>query len=347
MSVQSPHHQAAGSSAGHPPITASHFFLSLPVSSFAMVMGLSGLSLVWARTASLGWLPGWAPLISGLTGLLAFAVFVVLAVLYAGKWSRNPKAVQEEWQHPVKSSFFAAVSVSFALLATVSFHLFSPLALPLWVVGSVLQVLAMIMVLNAWVHRETLAPVHASPVWFIPAVANVVIPLAGVRLGFVELSWWFFAVGILFWGLLLTLVMARLLFVQPPLPERLIPTLCIFLAPPAVGFLSWVLLSGQYADGRSLDVVGHLLYGSAIFFALFLLSQLRRFVRLPFYLSWWAFSFPVAAFTTATLVYQSFVPTIWMQTLAVGLVAFSTVLITWLLVRTVVAIVRAEPQLID
>jgi hypothetical protein len=33
--------------------------------------------------------------------------------------------------------------------------------------------------------------------------------------------------------------------------------------------------------------------------------------------------------------------------LAVGLVAFSTVLITWLLVRTVVAIVRAEPQLID
>lgn len=343
MSTQSP----GAAPAGPLPISKSHFFTSLPVSSFAMVMGLSGLSLVWARTAALGWWPNWASTISAATGLLAFGVFVFLAVLYISKWSRQPKAVQEEWQHPVKSSFFAAVSVSFALLAAVSFHLFSPLALPLWVIGASLQVLAMVMVLNAWVHRETLAPVHASPVWFIPAVANVVIPLAGVRLGFVELSWWFFAVGLLFWGLLLTLVMARLLFVQPPLPERLVPTLCIFLAPPAVGFLSWIQLSGQYADGRSLDVMGHLLYGLAVFFAIFLVSQIHRFARLPFYLSWWAFSFPVAAFTTATLVYQSFVPTGWMQALAVGLVVFSTALIVWLFVRTLVALVRAEPQLID
>ncbi|MGA0808798.1 MAG: C4-dicarboxylate ABC transporter, partial [Burkholderiaceae bacterium] len=173
------------------------------------------------------------------------------------------------------------------------------------------------------------------------------IPLAGVPLGYLEISWWFFAVGILFWGVLLTLVLARLLFVQPAFPEQLVPTLCIFLAPPAVGFISWVLLTQQFADGRSLDVIGHLLFGLAIFFALFLLSQVHRFARIPFYMSWWAFSFPTAAFTTATLVYQSFVPSIWMQALAVGLVAFSTVLILWLLVRTVLAVVRAEPQLID
>jgi len=259
--------------------------------------------------------------------------------------------VVEEWQHPVKSSFFAAVSVSFALVATVALGAFAPLALPLWAIGAVLQIVAMVTVLNAWVHRENLQPAHATPVWFIPAVANVVLPLAGVRLGFLELSWWFFAVGIVFWLVLLTLVLHRLLFVQPPLPQRLIPTLCILLAPPAVGFLSWIQLTGQHANTGTgaigLDAVGHMLFGLAVFFALFLATQVHRFARLPFYLSWWAFSFPTAAFTTASLVYAQFEPGPLTQGLAVVMVAVSTTLIMWLLVRTVVAVARREPELTD
>jgi Tellurite resistance protein and related permeases len=146
---------------------------------------------------------------------------------------------------------------------------------------------------------------------------------------------------------MLTLVMGRMLFVQPPLPERLMPTLCIFLAPPAVGFLSWMLLTGQHADGRSIDWMGHALFGVALFFAIFLASQVPRFMRLPFYLSWWAFSFPVAAFTAACLVYSDFVSLPIIQGLAMLMVAFSTVLIVWLFVRTIVAVARQEPQLID
>ena len=275
------------------------FFQQLPLASFTMVMGLTGLALVWGRMSRLGWMPEFSGHIALGVSLLAFFVFLVLFAFYLRKWLRDPSAVQAEWLHPVKSSFFATISVSFALLATVALGQFAPLAKPLWVIGALMQLLVMVLVLNAWVHRETLQPAHASPVWFIPAVANVVIPLAGVPLGYVEISWWFFAVGILFWGVLLTLVLARLLFVQPAFPEQLVPTLCIFLAPPAVGFISWVLLTQQFADGRSLDVIGHLLFGLAIFFALFLLSQVHRFARIPFYMSWWAFSFPTAAFATA------------------------------------------------
>jgi tellurite resistance protein len=75
--------------------------------------------------------------------------------------------------------------------------------------------------------------------------------------------------------------------------------------------------------------------------------QARRFATLPFYLSWWAFSFPAAAFTTATLVYAQFVPTGFMQTLSVAMVILSTALITWLFIRTIVAILRNEEQLTD
>ncbi len=344
---------APAQAGGHAP--AAPLLKALPISSFAMVMGLSGLALVWGRMANLGWLPGVAePVAAGLAALVGL-VFVVLLALYVKKWAGNHQLVYEEWQHPVKSAFFAAVSVSFALVATVALGAFAPLAYPLWVIGAVLQVLAMIMVLNAWVHRENLQPAHAVPVWFIPAVANVVLPLAGVRLGMVEVSWWFFAVGMLFWIVLLTLVLNRLLFVQPPIPQRLVPTLCILLAPPAVAFLSWLQLTGQHAQAggagaagaHELDAMGHSLFGLALFFALFLATQVHRFVRLPFFLSWWAFSFPTAAFATACLVYAQFVPGPFTQGLAVVMVVVATVLIAWLLIRTVIAVVRQEPQLTD
>ena len=327
--------------------TGPSFFQRLPLASFTMVMGLTGLALVWGRMSRLGWMPEFSGHVALGVSLLAFLVFLVLFVFYLRKWLRDPAAVQAEWLHPVKSSFFATISVSFALLATVALGQFAPLAKPLWIVGALLQLLVMVLVLNAWVHRETLQPGHASPVWFIPAVANVVIPLAGVPLGYLEISWWFFAVGILFWGVLLTLVLARLLFVQPAFPEQLVPTLCIFLAPPAVGFISWVLLTQQFADGRSLDVIGHLLFGLAIFFALFLLSQVHRFARIPFYMSWWAFSFPTAAFTTACLIYQSFVPHPAMTALAGTAVAFTTILVLWLVLRTLVAIIQKDPKLVE
>ena len=323
------------------------FFQGIPLASFMMVMGLAGLALVWGRMSRLGWTPEFSGHIALGVSLLAFFVFLVLFVSYLRKWLRDPAAVRAEWLHPVKSSFFATISVSFALLASVALGQFAPLAEPLWIIGALTQLLVMVLVLNAWVYRETLQPVHASPVWFIPAVANVVIPLAGVPLGYVEISWWFFAVGILFWGVLLTLVLARLLFVQPAFPEQLAPTLCVFLAPPAVGFISWVLLTQQFADGRSLDVIGHLLFGLAVFFALFLLSQVHRFARIPFYMSWWAFAFPTAAFATACLIYQSFVPHPAMTALAGTAVVVTTALVFWLVLRTLVAIVQKDPRLLD
>jgi tellurite resistance protein len=70
-------------------------------------------------------------------------------------------------------------------------------------------------------------------------------------------------------------------------------------------------------------------------------------LRLSFYVSWWAFSFPSAAFTNAALVYAQFEGGAFNQALAVAMVAFSTLLILWLLIRTIVAVARNEPQLTD
>lgn len=138
---------------------------------------------------------------------------------------------------------------------------------------------------------------------------------------------------LLFWLVLLTVVVNRLIF-HSPLPGRLMPTLFILIAPPAVGFISWTALSG-------IDPFGRILFFSAIFFFLMMLPQLGKFARLPFTLSWWAYSFPLAALTIAQFAMAG---DPWRSTAgsAGSLYGLLAVLIAALAVRTVVAMVRGE-----
>ena len=133
-----------------------------------------------------------------------------------------------------------------------------------------------------------------SPAWFIPAVANVIVPLGGVHLGQTEIAWYFFSVGIVFWVILLTLVFNRLIF-HDPLPGKLRPTLVILIAPPSVTFLGWAEL-----NGGQIDAFAHVLINIGLFFAAVVAVQVPALLRLPFAMSFWALSFPLAALSTAT-----------------------------------------------
>ena len=48
------------------------------------------------------------------------------------------------------------------------------------------------------------------------------------------------------------------------------------------------------------DAFARVLYFTALFLTLLLASNAARFIRLPFFLSAWAYSFPLAAMTIAT-----------------------------------------------
>lgn len=319
------------------------FLAAPPVSAFAMVMGLSGLSLSWTKFAHATQLT-YAQNLSQVFGLLAATVFLVLILGLLRKLVQSPEKLVEEWNHPVKSSFFGAISVGICLLAAVAYPYSEQLAQIVWIVGATFHLFAMLAVLNAWVHRENLQAAHACPVWFIPAVGNVVVPLAGVKLGYIEVSWMFYSVGLIFWLVLLSLVMYRLMFVQPPLPDRLKPTIAIFLAPPTVAFSSWIALTGL-TSGQALDPFGHILMGIAFFFTFFLMTQFGRFAKLPFFMSWWAYSFPSAALTVATFNYALFVPAA--IYIAYVSLCFTTILILGLFVRTLMAIHVKDPHWVD
>ncbi|MCA8906410.1 MAG: SLAC1 anion channel family protein [Rhodospirillaceae bacterium] len=265
-----------------------------PISFFAVVMGLSGLALATMR---LEHCVEATDLTAGrVLTLLAAGAFVLIALVYATKLARHAHQVHWEWNHPVRISFFPAISIGLVLVGTALARFQPDVAIVVWGIGVALHLLATLTVVAAWIGHRPFQHLHLNPAWFIPAVGNVLVPIGGMHFGLVELSWFFFSVGILFWLILLTLVFNRLVF-HDPLPERLLPTLVILIAPPAVGFVSWAALTG------GLDAFGRILFYAAVIFALVVATQLRRLSRLPFTMSWWAYSFPVAAFTVASFRY--------------------------------------------
>lgn len=262
-----------------------------PVTFFATIMGLAGLTLAThVVEAALGA----PPVLSFVMLVCTILAFAIICWFFFQKSRKHRSAFLAEWEHPVKKAFFPAISISLLLIAT-ALASFAPwLARGIWLLGAGLQLGLTLAVISGWIGHRPFQPMHISPAWFIPAVGNVVAPVGGVALGFVELSWFFFSVGLVFWVILLVLVMNRLIF-HDPLPGKLMPTLAILIAPPAVGFLAWVNLNGGEADAFA-----RVLLNAAYFFAALVAVQAPKFGKSPFALSWWALSFPSAAMTIAT-----------------------------------------------
>ncbi len=299
-----------------------------PVAFFAVIMGLSGLTLAWRKFAEAFHTTG---LFSHLLGIATLLLFAGMLTAYLMKLVRYPQMVKGELNHPVMSSFVPAISISLFLLGLCMLPIMPALANVLWGAGAILHIILTFHIVRNWVEKQHFQPAHLNPAWFIPAVGNVVAPLAGVPLGYYELSWYFFAVGISFWIILLVIVFNRILF-HDPLPPRLLPTLFILIAPPAVGFLSWVKL-----NGGEVDAFARVLYYLALFFAALMVLELPRFLKLPFFLSWWAYSFPSAAVTVATFVMAEKVGGAFFHWLSLIMLAALTALIVLLIYRTLLA----------
>ncbi|MEZ5650496.1 MAG: SLAC1 anion channel family protein [Burkholderiaceae bacterium] len=313
----------------HQPGTRSRLAY-FPISFFAVVMGLGGLSVAWQKAQQLA---GADLHINTALATCTAAVFVVLAFFYLSKLARFRAAVLAELDHPVKLNFFPTISISLLLLSITSLGVVPAAGRPLWLIGAAAHLLFTLHIINVWIHRDHLQIQHLNPAWFIPAVGNVLVPIAGVPLGYVEPSWFFFSIGMLFWIVLMTIVFYRVLF-HTPIDKRLMPTLFILIAPPAVGFVAYLRLVDH------IDAFARVLYYSALFLTLLMFMQARRFIALGFFLSSWAYSFPLAAITIASLLMYErtgLEPYAWIGT---ALLIVLTTVVTMLAYRTVEAIVQ-------
>ncbi len=305
---------------------------NFPVSFPSVVMGLAGLTIATQRVESLF---GIASVASTALLWLSVAVFAVITATYLRKLVVHREACIREFNDPVRISFFPAFSIAFLLLAIAFLQVHEPTSLALWVVGTVLHLVMTLVVLTIWVQQQRFQIQHMSPVWFLPVVGNILVPIAGVPHGQMDVSWFFFSVGLVFWTILQVIFFYRIFF-HHPLPQKLLPTFFILLAPPAVGFIAYVRLNG------ALDNVALVLYHFALFLFLFLLAQVGMLRRVRFFLSWWAYSFPVAALAIASLLMYHESGGEFFRVVALVVYALLVALIATLAVLTVRSIARRE-----
>jgi len=307
-----------------PPTRLENF----PISFFAMVMGLAGLTIAWEKAQHLLALDLH---INTILVSVTAAVFAGLALVYARKFMSHRSAVMAELHHPVKLNFFPTISISLLLLAISFLPVSMEISRPLWLFGVALHLAFTLYVVNVWIHHEHFEVHHLNPAWFIPAVGNVLVPVAGVPLGYAEVSWFFFSIGMLFWIVLMTIIFYRVLF-HNPIDQRLMPTLFILIAPPAVGFIAYLRLAGE------LDAFARVLYYTGLFLTLLLFTQVSRFARLGFFLSWWAYSFPLAAISIASMLMYEQTGALFYAWVGGGLLAILTAVVALLLYRTAKAV---------
>lgn len=257
---------------------------------FAMVMGLCGLSLAWARAADFG--GTWALQVSAGLGCLAGGVFALL--LWAKLWRcwRYPAAVLADVRHPLRHVFVAALPSSLVLLATVAVVHggYSLWADALWMLGAAGLFLTTVGVMWRWLQPGMTTDQFwqgITPALFIPVVGNVLPALAGVTLGHPVWAAAQYGLAAVLWPVALTLLLVRI-GVVGLWPPRLLPTTFITIAPPSV-----LALSGQQLGAP--EPVLHMLWGLALFFTLLSLTVLKRCWQQPFGMPFWGMSFPLAA----------------------------------------------------
>jgi tellurite resistance protein len=306
------------------------FAATMPLPLFASVMGTCGLGLVW-HVAEHRW--GLPPLASGgLTSIAALLLPVLLAA-YGFKALRFRARVMAELKNPIRINFLPAISINMILLGILARPWVESASNLLWMAGAALQLLLTITIVTIWLNSER-PPNSLNPAWFIPAVGNILVPVASVPAGYAMVGWFFFSVGLFYWIILGTIVFHRLVIgdaLEPPMR----PTLAILMAPPAVAFLAWLQL------GETLGGIGLVLYFIALLNFLLLIPQIPGFLKLPFFPSWWAYTFPLAAFTVASFRFASATNTV-PDPVLIALTVLATGVIGLVAVRTLIAVKRGE-----
>ncbi|MBN2867005.1 MAG: SLAC1 anion channel family protein [Thiotrichales bacterium] len=300
-----------------------------PASFFGMIMGITGTSIAYKATEPF-WQTG-ALMGQGLLYLVT-ALFAILSIAYFLKIVRFPKEVLVELKHPIKMNFVPAISISMLLLSigyeNIGQH---QLSFWLWSIGATAQLALTLWVLYNWVHHDFFVPEHSNPAWFIPIVGNIVVPIAGVHHAVIDISWFFFSIGLIFWLTLQAILLNRIIF-HAPLVERLVPTLFILIAPPAVGFISYVGL-----NGGEVNQFAKVLYFFALFLTLLMAVSFSKFRKLNFALSWWAYTFPLAAMSIASFLMAKKSGFVIYQGIGIAVLSVLSLMVLWFGFKTLQA----------
>ena len=297
---------------------------------FAPVMGVAGLGIAWRISTSL---LGTPTIIGETLVLLSFVIFSVVSILMIGKTVLNPASIKSEFLDDAKLVFFPLIPTSGLLLSIGARPYSVDLATILWMLSAPFNIYFAAIITGRWLFNSH-SRQSISPAWLFPIVGNGVVPIAGVPLGFIEISWMFFSVGIVLWIVVFAALFQRLVF-EEFVPKKLAPSLLILLSPPATFFIAGYELN----EGKINALSYALIYTSLFLLGVFLLYW-RRLVLVPASITLWSLTFPLAALTIANLLFYGALGQLWQWWAASLLLGLTTLSVSYVSIATATELVR-------
>ena len=302
-----------------------------PIMMYAMVMGMSGLTIMYQKAAL--WL-AFSESIGMVLMVLSTALFMVISLIYLGKYIKYTSVVKKEFSHPIRLNFFAAISISMLMLAIIYKEVNVSVAALFWYGGAILHFYLTMHTISFWINNNQELD-HSNPAWFIPVVGNVLVPVGGIGFASQGVLMYFFSCGIFFWVILFAILLNRIIF-HHQLAVKFMPTMFILIAPPAVGFIAYYKMFGV------IDFFATMLFNLALFFTLLVAFMYKNFVKIKFFISWWAFVFPLAAMAISSMLMYHETKDATLLALSYVMVAVTTVVISIVVYQTIVHMCKGE-----
>jgi len=302
-----------------------------PVMMYAVVMGLGGLTIMYQKAGH--WL-NFPHLIGIALMYITTLAFFGISVIYLAKYFKYKEEVIAEFSHPIRINFFAAISISLLMLAIIYKEVNINASAIFWYIGVVLHFFLTMRTISFWINENQILD-HSNPAWFIPIVGNLLIPVGGIGFANIGILNFFFSIGIFFWIVLLPMILNRIIF-HHQLAAKFMPTLFILIAPPAVGFLAYFKLYGV------IDSFAMMLFNLGLFFTLLVAYMYKNFIKIKFFISWWAFVFPLAAMAISAMLMFHVTKDIGLLYLSYVMIAAVTVVVLIVLYKTIVNINEKE-----
>jgi tellurite resistance protein len=250
---------------------------------YPIALGLGGLSGAWRTAAGLS-APTWPA--AGLA-VLSLAAWVTITFMYVLKGHGDPRAFLADLRHPEQGFALGYIPVIPMVLLAQAPRLAGMHALDL--VVAVIWAVATAALVAHWIttprDRHAIHPGFSLPVVGGPFVACISLQANGWH----SLAEATFAVGVYFSMMFGTLIVGRLMTEQR-LSDARFPTLAVLMVAPATASIAWFAL-----NGNRITTVGTGLAGVLAMMALIQLFILPEYLRCPFTISAWSFSFPLAS----------------------------------------------------
>ncbi len=313
----------------------------VPPNFFGVGFGLAGLGEVWRVAGHYGRVPAVvATVLAVLSGLAWLAVLLA----YLRYVMADRPALARDFADPALAPFLSLALIIPMFLAVLGVVPYAPR------LGKLLfdVFLALTVILGSWLTGQWIyGPLELDkfhPGYLLPTVAGGLIGSDGAAIvGQHRLAEVMFGFGVLSWLTIGSIIVGRL-FLRPPLPTQLLPTLTIEVAPAAVASLAWFDNHGDH-----IDVVTAALAGYGLLMVLAQLRLLPAYRRLPFMPGTWSFAFSWSAVASAALHWLNGIRPTGYHAEEYLLVAAISMLISAIAARTMTALCRHEllPQAIE